>query len=158
MTLRDRIERYVFRNPGDWSTADLFENLGVFEAGDARLARFLEGLVSADVLFDEHLQEKTVSIVNGHLRTAGVELRVTGSYGGYPLFAVVSTRLHGNRRPKNIIFASLEKPDIRFRSSVDNDTRSSEGARTPPFSMTGRSLPGACARVICIAGGRTPAR
>ncbi|MER5757246.1 hypothetical protein [Streptomyces sp. NPDC002088] len=121
VTLRDRIERHVFRNPGDWSTEDLFENLGVFEAGDARFVRFLEGLVSADVLLDEHLQEKTVSIINGHLRTAGVELRVTGSDGGYPLFTVVSTRLHGNRRPKNIIFASLEKPDIRFRSSVDND-------------------------------------
>ncbi|MFM9700685.1 AbiJ-related protein [Streptomyces europaeiscabiei] len=121
VTLRDRIERHVFRNPGDWSTEDLFENLGVFEAGDARFARFLEGLVSADVLLDEHLQGKAVSIINGHLRTAGVELRVTGSDGGYPLFTKVSMRLHGSRRPKNIIFASLEKPDIRFRSSVDND-------------------------------------
>ncbi|MGW0950017.1 hypothetical protein ACWD4O_46905 [Streptomyces sp. NPDC002623] len=46
---------------------------------------------------------------------------MAGSDGGYPLFTVVSTRLHGNRRPKNIGFASLEKPDIRFRSSVDND-------------------------------------
>ncbi|WP_314223550.1 AbiJ-related protein [Streptomyces zaehneri] len=127
VTLRDRIERHVFRNPGDWSTEDLFENLGVFEAGDARFARFLEGLVSADVLLDEHLQEKAVSIINGHLVTAGVELRVTGSDGGYPLFTVVSTRLHGNRRPKNIIFASLEKPDIRFRSSVDNDIEIVEG-------------------------------
>ncbi|MFF1657752.1 hypothetical protein [Streptomyces sp. NPDC058255] len=121
VTLRDRIERHVFRNPGDWSTEDLFDNLGVFEAGDARLARFLEGLVSADVLLDEHLQEKTVSTINGHLRTAGVELRVTGNYGGYPVFTVVSTRLPGTRRPKNIIFASFTKPDIRFRSSVDND-------------------------------------
>jgi hypothetical protein len=121
VTLRDRIERHVFRNPGDWSTEDLFDNLGVFEAGDARLARFLEGLVSADVLLDEHLQEKTVGTINDHLRTSGVELRVTGNDGGYPVFTVVSTRLHGTRRPKNIIFASLTKPDIRFRSSVDND-------------------------------------
>ncbi|WP_234537491.1 hypothetical protein [Streptomyces shenzhenensis] len=44
-----------------------------FEAGDARLARFLEGLASADVLLDEHLQQKTVSTINGHLRSAGVE-------------------------------------------------------------------------------------
>lgn len=121
VTLRDRIERHVFRNPGDWSAEDLFENLGMFEAGNARFARFLEGLVSADVLLDEHLQEATVSTVNGHLRAAGIELRQTGSDGGYPLFTVVSTRLHGNRRPKNIIFASPTKPDIRFRSSVDND-------------------------------------
>ncbi|MFD5814819.1 hypothetical protein [Streptomyces sp. NPDC127038] len=121
VTLRDRIERHVFRNPGDWSTEDLFDTLGAFEAGDARFARFLEGLVSADVLLDEHRQEKTVSAANDCLRAAGVELRAVGSDGGYPVFAVVSTRLQGHRRPKNIIFASLTKPDIRFRSSVDND-------------------------------------
>ncbi|MEU9168610.1 hypothetical protein AB0D34_12570 [Streptomyces sp. NPDC048420] len=120
VTLRGLIEQHVFRN-WDWSTEDLFEKLGVFEAGDARFARFLEGLVSADVLLDEGLQEATVSTINVHLRADGVELRRTGNDGGYPLFTVVSTRLHGNRRPKNIIFASLSKPDIRFRSSVDND-------------------------------------
>ncbi|WP_330317945.1 hypothetical protein [Streptomyces platensis] len=121
VTLRDRIERHVFRSPGDWSAEDLFENLGIFEAGDARFARFLEGLVSADVLLSENLQETTVSTINSHLHAAGVELRKTGSDGGYPLFTMVSTRLHGNRRPKNIIFASLRKPDIRFHSSIDND-------------------------------------
>lgn len=121
VTLRDRIERHVFRNPGDWSAEVLFENLSVFEAGDARFARFLEGLVSADVLLDEDLQRATVSTINGYLRSAGVELRLTGDDGGYPLFTAVATRLHGSRRPKNIIFASLAKPDIRFRSSVDND-------------------------------------
>jgi very-short-patch-repair endonuclease len=122
VTLRDRIKRHVFRNPGDWSAETLFENLGAFDAGDARFARFLEGLVSADVLLDHHLQEATASTINGHLEAAGIELRQTGSDGGYPLFTVVSTRLHGNQRPKNIIFASLtKKPDIRFRSSVDND-------------------------------------
>ncbi|MFE9125059.1 hypothetical protein ACFYOF_06485 [Streptomyces sp. NPDC007148] len=120
-TLTDRIERHVFRNPGDWSTEVLFENLGVFEAGDARFARFLEGLVSADVLLDEDLQMATVGTINSRLRGAGLELRLTGNDGGYPLFTVVSTRLHGNRRPKNIIFASLVKPDIRFQSSLDND-------------------------------------
>ncbi|WP_097276324.1 hypothetical protein [Streptomyces sp. TLI_55] len=121
VTVRDRIERHVFRNSGDWSAEDLFDNLGVFEAGDARCARFLEGLVSADVLLDEQLQEKTADTINGHLRATGVELRVTGNDGGYPVFTVVSTRLPGSRRPKNIIFASSTKPDIRFRSSVDND-------------------------------------
>ncbi|MGC5009056.1 hypothetical protein [Streptomyces sp. DT203] len=121
VTLKDRIERHVFRNPGDWSAEVLFENLGAFEARNARFGRFLEGLVSADVLLDEHLQQTTVGTINDHLRAHGIELRQTGTDGGYPLFAVVSTRLHGNQRPKNIIFASLTKPDIRFRSSVDND-------------------------------------
>lgn len=121
VTLKDLIERHVFRNEEDWSTERLFESLGAFEAGDARFARFLEGLVSADVLLDEHLQEKTASTINDHLRAHGIELRQTGSDGGYPLFTLVSTRLHSNRKPKNIIFASLGKPDIRFQSSVDND-------------------------------------
>ncbi|MFM9494971.1 hypothetical protein ACKI1Q_15305 [Streptomyces galilaeus] len=123
VTLKDLIEKHVFRNRDeeDWSTERLFESLGAFEAGDARFARFLEGLVSADVLLDEHLQEKTASTINDHLRAQGIELRRTGSDGGYPLFTLVSTRLHSNRKPKNIIFASLGKPDIRFRSSVDND-------------------------------------
>lgn len=142
VTLRDRIERYVFRNPGDWSMENHFENLGAFEAGDARFARFLEGLVSADVLLDEHLQEKTVTTVNGHLRAAGIELRVTGNDGGYPLFTVVSTRLHGNRRPKNIIFASLGKPEIRFRSSVDNDIEI-VGGRPDATLVYDREIPSA---------------
>ncbi|WP_406359339.1 hypothetical protein OID55_41425 [Streptomyces sp. NBC_00715] len=122
-TLRDLIEKHVFRNrdDGDWSTEQLFESLGAFETGDARFARFLEGLVSADVLLDEHLQEKTASTINDHLRAHGIELRQTGKDGGYPLFTLVSIRLHSSRKPKNIIFASLGKPDIRFRSSVDND-------------------------------------
>ncbi|MFJ3439360.1 hypothetical protein ACIPMU_38300 [Streptomyces cyaneofuscatus] len=123
VTLRDLIEKHVFRNrdEGDWSTEQLFERLGAFEAGDARFARFLEGLVSADVLLDEHLQAKTAGTINDHLRAHGIELRQTGSDGGYPLFTLVSMRVHSNRKPKNIIFASLGKPDIRFRSSVDND-------------------------------------
>ncbi|NSL42784.1 hypothetical protein HO151_00790, partial [Streptomyces sp. 8P21H-1] len=40
--LRQHIQQHVFRNPEDWSTEDLFEYLGAFEAGDARFARFLE--------------------------------------------------------------------------------------------------------------------
>ncbi|WP_187285972.1 AbiJ-related protein [Streptomyces sp. ME109] len=59
VTLRDRVEPHVFRNRGDWTAEELFVNLRVFEAGDARFARFLEGLVSADVLLDEHAPEAT---------------------------------------------------------------------------------------------------
>lgn len=132
-TLKASIKRHVFRNPGDWSAEDLFENLGAFEAGDAGFARFLECLVSGDVLLDEHLQETTVSTINGHLRAAGIELRQTGSDGGYPVFTVVSRRLHGNQRPKNIIFASLTKPDIRFRSSVGDKLSRERVGEGAPF-------------------------
>ena len=60
-SLRARIERHVFRNPGDWTTEELFEQLGAFEATDARFARFLEGLVSADIVPDESAQRHIVT-------------------------------------------------------------------------------------------------
>lgn len=119
--LRAEIDQHVHRNPGDWSTEELFDKLGAFEASDKRFALFLEGLASADVLPDEPAQRRFVERVNILLRGCGVELRETGAVGGYPVFAVVSTRVGGNRSPKNLIFASPEKPDIRFRSAVDND-------------------------------------
>jgi AbiJ N-terminal domain 3 len=118
--LRGQIEQHVLRNPGDWSAEDLFEQLGAFEAGDARFARFLEGLVSADVVPDEPAQRDTASIINPHLRAAGAELRETGTDGGYPVFSVVPVGSARNQQPKNLIFASLAKPDIRFRDAIDN--------------------------------------
>lgn len=119
--LRARIERHVFRNPGDWSAEELFEQLSAFDASDTRFAQFLEGLVSADVIPDEPAQRHVVDTVNPHLRSVGAELRETGADGGYPVFSVVSTQSARTRRPKNLIFASLAKPDIRFRDAIDND-------------------------------------
>ncbi|MDG4834197.1 hypothetical protein O7627_33575 [Solwaraspora sp. WMMD1047] len=119
--LRGRISRHVIRNPGDWSTEELFDNLGVFEASDRRFALFLEGLACAEVVLDEPTQRAIAGAVNPHLRDVGAELRETGIAGGYPVFSVVSTRSQGNRRPKNLIFASPTKPDIRFRDAIDNE-------------------------------------
>jgi very-short-patch-repair endonuclease len=115
------IEQHVFRNPDDWTTEELFEQLGAFEAGDARMARFLEGLVAAEVMPDEAAQRRIVGIINPHLRKIGAELQETGTDGGYPLFSFVSLRAGRTQRPKNLIFASLEKPDIRFRDAINND-------------------------------------
>ncbi|MGV9967616.1 AbiJ-related protein [Streptomyces olivaceus] len=120
-SLRRDIEQHVFRNPGDWTAEGLLENLGAFEASDARFAQFLEAMVSADVLLDESAQRLLVDAINEHVRSAAIELRETGAEGGYPCFTLVSTRLAGNRKPKNIIFASLAKPDIRFKNAMDND-------------------------------------
>lgn len=119
-SLRARIERHVILN-SDWSGEDLFEALGAFEAGDARFARFVEAAVAADVLLDETAQRHLAGTMNKHLRAATIELRETGSDGGYPRFTLVPTQLAHTRRPKNVIFASPTKPDIRFRSAVDND-------------------------------------
>lgn len=120
-SLRAQISKHVYRNPGDWSTEELFEKLGAFEASDRRFALFLEGLSSSDVLPDEPAQRRFVNTVNRILRQCGVELRESATDGGYPVFSIVSMRAGGNRSPKNLIFASSEKPDIRFRSAVDND-------------------------------------
>lgn len=126
--LRGRIDRHVFRNPGDWSAEDLFEQLGAFEAGDARFARFLEGLVCADVIPDEPAQRDTADLINHRLRAAGAELRETGSDGGYPVYSVVPAGSARSRQPIYVIFASQVKPDIRFRDAIDIDIEIVENA------------------------------
>jgi hypothetical protein len=111
----------MFRNPGDWSAEDLFEEFGTFEAGDARFGEFLEGLTCADVIPDESAQRRVAEVISRHLRRAQAELREAGTDGGYPVFSIVSTRLGRNRQPKNIIFALPVKPDIRIINAIDND-------------------------------------
>lgn len=117
--LRAQIEQHVYRND-DWTAAELFENIGAYEASDKRFALFLEGLASADVVLDVEAQRRFVSTVNPHLDRVGAQLREIGEDGGYPVFELVSTR-SGHGRPKNMIFASPDKPDIRFSDAIDND-------------------------------------
>ena len=120
-SLRSEINQHVHRNPEDWSPEDLFDRLGAFVASHRRFALFLEGLASADVRPDEAAQRRFVQIVNEPLRRCGVELRECDSEGGYPVFAIVSTRAQPKGQPKNLIFASSIKPDLRFRDAVNND-------------------------------------
>lgn len=119
--LRAKVERHVLRNPGDWSTEDLFEELGAFAAPHPRFTRFLEALVSADLVPDESVQRHLVATIDPPLRTVELELRESDTADGYPVFALVPTGLARNRRPKNLFFASKKKPDLRFRNAVDND-------------------------------------
>jgi hypothetical protein len=109
--LRAKIQQHVHRNPADWPAETLFDQLGVYDASDRRFALFLEGLASADVRPDEAAQRYFVACVNESLRTCGVELRETGSEGGYPVFSMVSLHAAVKGRPKNLIFASPDKPD-----------------------------------------------
>jgi very-short-patch-repair endonuclease len=120
-SLRGSIDRHIFRNPGDWSTEELFDELGALESSDRRFALFLEGLASADVRPDETAQRCFVDIVNGALRPCGVEMRETDTEGGYPVFTVVASHAAVTGRPKNLIFASPVKPDLRFRDALNND-------------------------------------
>jgi hypothetical protein len=127
-SLRGRIEQHVLRNPGDWTAEDLFEQLGAFDAGDARFGRFLEGLVSADLVPDEPAQRAITDVINPRLREAGLELRETGSDGGYPVFSVVPVSAARHRQPKNLVFASQVKPDIRISDAISNDIEIVENA------------------------------
>ncbi|MFF1872800.1 hypothetical protein [Kitasatospora herbaricolor] len=122
--LGTRIHQHVFRNPGDWTTEKLFEELGAFEARDPRFLRFLEGMVHPDVLPDEPAQLRLVESVNPHLQAVGVELRETDTDGGYPVFSVVPSSSAKARRPWNLVFASLNKPDLRLRDALDNEIES----------------------------------
>jgi len=120
-SLRAQIRQHVHLNPGDWSVEELFDNLGVFDASNRRFVLFIEGLSSSAVLPDETAQRRFVQIVNVPLSACGVELRETDVEDGYPVFHAVSTREASMGRPKNLIFASSVKPDLRFRDAVNND-------------------------------------
>jgi very-short-patch-repair endonuclease len=127
-SLRGQIEQHVIRNPGDWTAEDLFERLGAFDSGDARFGRFIEGLLSADLIPDEPAQRAIADLVNLRLRKAGAELRETGADGGYPVFSVVPVGAARHRQPKNLVFASQVKPDIRISDAISNDIEILENA------------------------------
>lgn len=127
-SLRTRIEQHVGRNRGDWSTEELFKQLGAFDSSDRRFGLFLEGLSSSAVLPDESTQRNFVENVNKQLSGTGAKLEECGEDGGYPVFQITSTATRKNRTPKNLIFASPRKPDIRFINAVDNDIEVMDGA------------------------------
>jgi hypothetical protein len=118
--LRARIDQHVFRNQ-DWSTEDLFEALGAFDAGNARFGRFLEGLASPAAVPDVEAQRRIVAAVNPALSELGARLVESDPVDGYPSFQLQGPGHRPGRRPKNLIFASARKPDIRFLSTIDND-------------------------------------
>lgn len=126
-SLRARVHRHVFRNPGDWDTEELFEHLGVFDAGAPRFARFLEGLVDPATLPDADAQGRVVEAVNAPLARAGIRLEQTGERDGYPSYELVRTGPGPAHRPKTLIFATVDKPDIRFLNVVDNDIEVLQG-------------------------------
>jgi very-short-patch-repair endonuclease len=126
-SLRNQIARHVVRFR-DWSTEELFEQLGAFEAPHPRFGAFLEGLASAAVLPDEQAQHRFVELVNRHLQPVGAMLSQDGEVDGYPEFHLVQHGRGTARRPRNLIFATLGKPDIRFTSALDNDIEVAERA------------------------------
>jgi very-short-patch-repair endonuclease len=118
-TLKEVHRRFI-RNPEDANVEWLFEHFGAFDLSDKRFSVLLEGLVSADVQVDIAHQISLVQAMNIPLASCGLEMRQTDEVGGYPVFGLVT--IHSLRtKPKNIIFGSSVKPDIRFRDAVNND-------------------------------------
>jgi AbiJ N-terminal domain 3 len=120
-SLRAQLLRHVGQNCGDWSVEEIFEKVGAFTCSNRRFASFVEGLASGQMLRDEGAQRSFAARVNEHLAEVGARLEEIDSSGGYPLFRLLSPASSGNRKPKNLVFASPLKPDIRFRSAIDND-------------------------------------
>lgn len=114
------IHRHFVRNPEDGDVTWLFEKLQIVELSAPRFRRWLEGLVSADVQISIERQLAKVEAVNKVLRTCGAELIHSSDAEGYPVFSLISLRTFRGR-PKNIIFASLTKPDIRLSDSLNNE-------------------------------------
>lgn len=119
--LLEDIHRHFVRNRHEDADVEaLFEQLQAFDLDDRRFCLLLEGLSSADVQIDAEAQLAIVKAMNPVLQGCGAELRQTGEAGGYPVYSLVSLR-SARGRPKNLIFASSRKPDIRFRDAVNND-------------------------------------
>lgn len=119
-TLKSQIERHVFRNPDDWTTEYLFEQLRVFDSSDTRFAKFIECIVSPEVNPDEGVILSLVERINPIFRECGIEFLQVGTKDGYPHFELILTRAIQAGKPKIIIFASSQKPDIRIIDAVSN--------------------------------------
>lgn len=116
----EEVHRHFVRNPEGADVEWLFEYLGAFHLSDKRFSVFLEGLASADVQVDTENQLSIVTAMNIPLAACGAKMQQTNEVGGYPVFSLVAQHTR-HSRPKNIIFASSIKPDIRFRDAVNND-------------------------------------
>lgn len=119
-TLRQEIVRHHIENP-DWDTVTLFDKLGAFQSSHPRFGRFIEALASSRVLPSEPAQRRFIGIVNDTLKACGVHV-VVGI--GEDAFLTASLAYVGSGKqssPKNLIFASTTKPDLRLGNALDND-------------------------------------
>lgn len=119
-TLRQEIVRHHIENL-DWDTVTLFDKLGAFQSSHPRFGRFIEALASSRVLPSEPAQRRFIGIVNDTLKACGVHV-VVGI--GEDAFLTASLAYVGSGKqssPKNLIFASTTKPDLRLGNALDND-------------------------------------
>lgn len=119
-TLRKEIVRHYIENP-DWNAVTLLDKLGAFQSSHARFGRFIEALASSRVLPSEPAQRKFIEIVNGALKACGVHVVVGIGEDAFLTVFLTSVGSGKQSSPKNLIFASTTKPDLRLGNALDND-------------------------------------
>ena len=123
-----QFQEYFTNNPQGWSVEKFFQQLGALECSDLRFGKLIEALAGPEVRPNEQNQRSFVAAANRVLRLHGLELVETGEQDGYPAFSLQQTGTGATGRPKNLIFASQVKPDLRFRDAVNNDIEIVTGA------------------------------
>ncbi|QAB00962.1 MULTISPECIES: AbiJ-related protein [Agrobacterium tumefaciens complex] len=120
-SLRDRIDRHMDQNPGDWSVEHLFGEIDAFDCSRARFAALIEEAVHPlSRSGDEQLQ--TIAALNKILERDGYELAQESELSGHPIFRFRPIAPGVAGRPKNLIFASRgPKPEIGFADAINND-------------------------------------
>lgn len=104
-----------------YSHAELLDEFDFMEWPDKRVFLFLERLVHPAVRSDEADQREWVRFLNQFIEVDGFRLVETEQISRRPVFAVQRLSVERAARPKNVIFASRVKPDLRFRDAVSND-------------------------------------
>ncbi|MDF1631421.1 hypothetical protein [Mycoplana sp. MJR14] len=120
-SLRDRVDRHMDQNPGDWSVEHLFGEIGAFDCSRARFAALLEEAVHPlSRSGDDQLQ--MIGAINKILERDGYELAQKSELSGHPIFGFRAIVRGVGGRPKNLIFASRgKKPEIGFADAINND-------------------------------------
>ena len=120
-SLRQQIQLHMIQNPGSWSVLEFFKRLGVLDCSNKRFGTFIEYLAGPEVRPDQASQRSFADAINKVLSSQGLELAELGEDRGYPSYALQMVGTGATGRPKNLIFASSVKPDLRFRDAVNND-------------------------------------
>lgn len=126
-TLREEVIRHYINDP-DWDAVTLFDKLGAYKCTDARFCRFLEALGSSTVMPDEPLQRVFIEAVNSALKPCGIHFYTSIGVDGYLTSTLVAIGGAGQPSPKNLIFGSRIKPDLRLGNTLDNDIEIVNGA------------------------------
>jgi very-short-patch-repair endonuclease len=119
-SLADAIHQYMVRND-DWSTEDLFEELGALSCSRKRFFRLLEAVMHPLARRGPE-QEELRDRLNAVLVRDGYRIEEAGLESGYPIYRVTRIASGVSGRPKNLIFASNgPKPEIGLQDAINND-------------------------------------